>query len=1004
MARPSSTNGGRPTPTPKASADYVSASSTSSYAPSLASSSFTLSSGTTESSAGSALFDRKPSEEPGNNAFAVQLKKLYRGISSLETRILTEDAEDAGVDEGRVLLKTREKEVVDEDAEKQKWRKRIDDHKRLAEMMHNLLEISLAPSVPASLRNIPTKYNIIIRLWSHAFHKLLESLRRASFASPLALEHLQDFIYYAYTFYTGILEEQTLRPFRAGWLEALGDLARYRMAVAAMVTGSQGSGPEELTAAAVASALLSASPAPSLPPSSAISAKSNSISGEPMARIDDSPSPSVGVAAARMMNVEPEKELWRGIARDWYAQGLADTPGTGKLHHHLGVLSREKEGEELRALYHFIKSMTVLHPFSTSRESVLPLWSSAAQQARLSSPSTSASDLFILLHGMMFTNIQLDDFHTTIARFLERLEMEGEGVEVREWIMMGVINLGSVLEYGKASGVIRNAGGFGAREGTNLGSAGVRVVVKRATTIAEDDESRMDVDSLGTGIQASPANSEIDEAAYEYPAAFTLAAKLAFTMLSHVLKRPTRKASPFARSTINPYVTVLLTFLTTLTKQPATLAAIDKLIPWEELAAFFMTVPSTVIHSQGLASRSKEPERRVMLTTGCTPPLAEDWCLHGMEWVGRRVFERGYWKSGEEKSKEVEVLDASEDNEVTDGIIEDEDDEDDNSPSHGGSGTEIAKRWIHIVRCAVGMAHAVDGFTWVEGTKEWRVEGALSKKVLRWKEEERLERQAEEKRRMGTRWTDEAMDVDEDDVVASESDEEDDQDVPEVKALKARRRYLQSLVQSADRGTPSPVAHRARPRMSRQDPPSRAALPIVPGYSVLVVDTNILLSSLSMLASVIESLRWTVIVPLPVIMELDGISANTSQPGETTKPAMSYLTSHVRSHSTSLKVQTSKGNYLTSLTFRTEQVDFKDEASWERNMDDLILRTAIWQDDHWSDRSSMLKNTGAQRGITVGAVKVVLLSLDRNLRLKARSRQLPAASETDLAAILATGT
>jgi hypothetical protein len=34
-----------------------------------------------------------------------------------------------------------------------------------------------------------------------------------------------------------------------------------------------------------------------------------------------------------------------------------------------------------------------------------------------------------------------------------------------------------------------------------------------------------------------------------------------------------------------------------------------------------------------------------MLTTGCAPPLSEDWCLHGMEWVGRQVFEKGYWKS-----------------------------------------------------------------------------------------------------------------------------------------------------------------------------------------------------------------------------------------------------------------------------------------------------------------------------------------------------------------------
>ncbi|KAK6977365.1 hypothetical protein R3P38DRAFT_2479905, partial [Favolaschia claudopus] len=88
-----------------------------------------------------------------------------------------------------------------------------------------IYSISLAPSVPVSLRNIPTKYNIIPRLWTFAFHKLLESLRRASFTSPLALEHLQDFIYHAYTFYTGLLEEASLNPFKSGWLEALGDLA-----------------------------------------------------------------------------------------------------------------------------------------------------------------------------------------------------------------------------------------------------------------------------------------------------------------------------------------------------------------------------------------------------------------------------------------------------------------------------------------------------------------------------------------------------------------------------------------------------------------------------------------------------------------------------------------------------------------------------------------------------------------------------------------------------------
>ena len=91
-------------------------------------------------------------------------------------------------------------------------------------------------------------------------------------------------------------------------------------------------------------------------------------------------------------------------------------------------------------------------------------------------------------------------------------------------------------------------------------------------------------------------------------------------------------------------------------------------------------------------------------------------------------------------------------------------------------------------------------------------------------------------------------------------------------------------------------------------------------------------------------------------------------------------------------------------------------------MDDLILKAVIWQDDHWVDRSALLK---AEPAVVTNAVKVVLLSLDRNrtclfffvlipfgklikvmfflvVRLKARSRQLPTASEKDLAALLAT--
>jgi hypothetical protein len=94
-------------PAPKSSGNYASVSSVSSYAQSVVSSNFTLLSGTTdESSAPSSLFDHKPRDEPKtNNAFSNQLKKLYRDIFHLETKLLADSGEPQ--DENRKLLSLR---------------------------------------------------------------------------------------------------------------------------------------------------------------------------------------------------------------------------------------------------------------------------------------------------------------------------------------------------------------------------------------------------------------------------------------------------------------------------------------------------------------------------------------------------------------------------------------------------------------------------------------------------------------------------------------------------------------------------------------------------------------------------------------------------------------------------------------------------------------------------------------------------------------------------------
>lgn len=130
LARPGAAGGVRPIPTPKSSGEYVSASSTSSYAHSVASSNFTLSSTTDGSSASSALFEQHR-EHPGTSAFAAQLKKLYRFISNLEAKLMKEDSVEAA-DEGRVSLKRANDatNVESEEAEKERWRKKIADRKQ----------------------------------------------------------------------------------------------------------------------------------------------------------------------------------------------------------------------------------------------------------------------------------------------------------------------------------------------------------------------------------------------------------------------------------------------------------------------------------------------------------------------------------------------------------------------------------------------------------------------------------------------------------------------------------------------------------------------------------------------------------------------------------------------------------------------------------------------------------------------------------------------------------
>ena len=663
-------------------------------------------------------------------------------------------------------------------------------------MIHNLLRLTLAHNVPVSLRAVPEKYNLIMRLWLNGFHRPLENLRRCAFNnSVVALEHLQDFIYYAYTFYSCLFEEENLSVYRSSWVESLGDLARYRMAVSELVT-SKTSQSTSLTRSAVSQvADISDHFAMSI---SADDTKASQISDNPV--LPKGNSPSVGIEAARAMELLPERAMWRNLAREWYSNGLIEYPGTGRLHHHMGFLCKEfGEGEELRGLYHFIKryalytphppheltsscSMTTLQPFTTARESILALWSPSAQLRR-SSPEAHVSDLFVLLHGMLFTNIQLDDFQSTLSRLLERLQIEE--VEERDWMMMAVVNIGSILEYGRPTAVLKQISGI---------VPTIPPLPKPRTSSKKEerrDPDRMDIDAEEEDVKMLTTDGStsmpVSAKAYadpdgDLPVHLRLSLQLAFTMLSQVLSRPMRSI-PFQKDSLNPYITIILTFVSTAVKSDHW-SIFERVIPWGELATFLGSIPRSIIKLSDEVAGPREPS---IITVGCVP-LPEDACLRGMAWGGRKIYERGFWnRAVNGRVNETAVLDVKEGEEVSDGIIEDDDDDDDGK----GSSHHISdqdNRLIRVLRSGTRIAKYVDGFVCIQqpnGKRIWSVEGRLADKVETWKEQRRREREEEDMRRTRRRW-DDSMDVDEEPMedVSEESDIENENDSEEVKALK----------------------------------------------------------------------------------------------------------------------------------------------------------------------------------------------------------------------------
>lgn len=225
----------------------------------------------------------------------------------------------------------------------------------------------------------------------------------------------------------------------------------------------------------------------------------------------------------------------------------------------------------------------------------------------------------------------------------------------------------------------------------------------------------------------------------------------------------------------------------------------------------------------------------------------------------------------------------------------------------------------------------------------------------------------------------------EDDVVVLESYEEDGDTIGDgednhISHLRERRYSLekQLMEQQQKKAKIQQVIEKQR---TQRD----LIIEINPIY--LVPDTNCFIDHLPAIEELIASLRYVMIVPLVVINELDGLSLGgqggdpptSDRVATRAAEAVEFLERLFDVRNKHLKAMTSEGNILDTIVYRSE------ESKRIGNNDDLILSCCL----HYCDdepRNFMPADRDAPIKLHR---EVVLLTNDRNLRVKAIQQNVP---------------
>ncbi|EMC98843.1 hypothetical protein BAUCODRAFT_103364, partial [Baudoinia panamericana UAMH 10762] len=155
----------------------------------------------------------QPDSSPiSEEQLTTEIKGIYAGLVMVEAKCINIDAAQAADPSSKL--------------DTSQWQALIALHRTLLYEHHDFLMATQHPSATPALRALPTKYAMPARMWKHAIHAFLEVLRHRR---PDSQDYMISFIYLAYQMMALLYE--TVPVFLDTWIECLGDLARYRMAV-----------------------------------------------------------------------------------------------------------------------------------------------------------------------------------------------------------------------------------------------------------------------------------------------------------------------------------------------------------------------------------------------------------------------------------------------------------------------------------------------------------------------------------------------------------------------------------------------------------------------------------------------------------------------------------------------------------------------------------------------------------------------------------------------------